>query len=87
MIFKVWDVVDHGKQRNKSKSLKVVNTPPVPHEAEAAILDAQWVDVYQGTHGVVMTIDITKTWTLDYVKRELPKVPPKIPVLVLANFR
>ena len=51
------------------------------------MLDAEWVDVYKGTHGVVMTTDVTKTWTLDYVKRELPNVPSKIPVLVLANFR
>ena len=79
--------MDHGKQRSKNKSLKVSNAPPALAEAEEPVLDAQWVDVYQGTHGVVMTTDITKPWTLEYVRRELPKVPSKIPILVLANFR
>ena len=80
-------MVDRGKRKRKSTSLKIANAPALPQDAEEAVLDAQWVDVYQGTHGVVMTTDVTKPWTLDYVKRELPLVPPKIPVLVLANFR
>ena len=29
---------------------------------------------------------MTKAWTFEYVTREVPKVPPHIPVLVLANF-
>ncbi len=28
-----------------------------------------------------------KKWTFDYIQRELPKVPKRIPVLVLLNFR
>ena len=30
--------------------------------------------------------DVTKSWTFDYVKREAPKVPKHIPLLILANF-
>ncbi|KAL1436448.1 hypothetical protein MTO96_049681 [Rhipicephalus appendiculatus] len=52
---------------------------------EEAALDAEFIDVYKGTNGVVMMLDITKQWTFDYVQRELPKVPANIPVLVLAN--
>ena len=49
-------------------------------------LDAQFLDVYKQTHGVIFIFDITKLWTFEYVKRELENVPSSIPVLVLANF-
>lgn len=87
----VWDVVDRGKKKRPpvSRGLKLDNhsaTPPgaaaVPEEAA---LDAEFIDVYKGTNGVLMMLDITKQWTFDYVQRELPKVPANIPVLVLAN--
>ena len=48
---------------------------------------AEFIDVYKGTNGVIMMLDMTKAWTLDYVQRELPKVPSNIPVLVLSNHR
>lgn len=82
---------------------------------EEPALDAEFINVYKGTHGVIMMLDITKQWlvfifkvpigvisvqvnrkyiyfsdfprTFDYVQRELPKVPPEIPVLVLSNHR
>ncbi|KAL3191875.1 hypothetical protein MRX96_059383 [Rhipicephalus microplus] len=82
----VWDVVDKGKKRKPIKGLKLDNSiadaQGVPEEAA---LDAEFIDVYKGTNGVVMMLDITKQWTFDYVQRELPKVPANIPVLVLAN--
>lgn len=82
----VWDVVDKGKKRKPIKGLKLDNSVAdaqgVPEEAA---LDAEFIDVYKGTNGVVMMLDITKQWTFDYVQRELPKVPANIPVLVLAN--
>ncbi|XP_076346723.1 rab-like protein 6 isoform X2 [Tachypleus tridentatus] len=81
----VWDVVDKGKKKKKIEGLKLDNQITDTHE-EAA-LDAEFIDVYKGTHGVIMMLDITKHWTFDYVQRELPKVPTNIPVLVLANHR
>jgi predicted nuclease of restriction endonuclease-like RecB superfamily len=45
------------------------------------------VDVYKGTHGVIFMMDVCKKWTYEYVQREIEKVPSKLPVLVLANFR
>lgn len=48
-------------------------------------LDAEFVDVYKAANGVILVMDITKTWTFEYVERELSNIPPHIPVLVLAN--
>ncbi|RZF40019.1 hypothetical protein LSTR_LSTR002422 [Laodelphax striatellus] len=76
----VWDVVDKGKKRIPIEGLKL---GAVPEQAPA--LDAEFLDVFKGTNGVILTMDITKTWTFDYVQRELPKIPEHIPVLVLGN--
>ncbi|XP_035229981.1 rab-like protein 6 [Stegodyphus dumicola] len=81
----VWDVVDKGKKRKKIDGLKLDNKlSEVPEEAA---LDAEFIDVYKGTNGVIMVLDITKQWTFAYVQRELPLIPQHIPVLVLANHR
>ncbi|XP_050436035.1 rab-like protein 6 [Adelges cooleyi] len=89
----VWDVVDKGKRRSlpSSKSSDVLKTEhnkakisPVPVE-DTPVLDAELVDVYRCTNGVLIVLDITKRWTLDYVYNELPKIPDNIPVLVLGN--
>ncbi|XP_045702272.1 rab-like protein 6 [Phyllostomus hastatus] len=81
----VWDVVDKGKCKKRGDGLKMENDP---QEAEAEMaLDAEFLDVYKNCHGVVMMFDITKQWTFAYVLRELPKVPPRVPVCVLGNYR
>ncbi|XP_071438626.1 rab-like protein 6 isoform X2 [Hetaerina americana] len=97
----VWDVVDHGRKRRQLKGLKLGSECGAQGEEggrggsvegggpedgpEEAALDAQFLDVYKGTNGVVLMMDVTKSWTFDYVVRELPKVPHHIPILVLAN--
>ncbi|XP_059607634.1 rab-like protein 6 [Phlebotomus argentipes] len=78
----VWDVVDRGKARARQTSLKLATSVPA---AETPALDAEFLDVYKGTHGVVLMMDITKAWTFEYVARELPKIPSEIPVLILGN--
>ncbi|VVC33078.1 Hypothetical protein CINCED_3A000310 [Cinara cedri] len=89
----VWDVVDKGKRRplSSSKSCDVLKTEhdkvklsPIPVE-DTPVLDAELVDVYRYTNGVLLVLDITKRWTLDYVYKELLKIPENIPVLVLGN--
>jgi len=80
----VWDVVDKGKKKKIVDGLKLDNGSGVMDDP---CLDADFVDVYKGTSGVIMVLDITKQWTFDYVEKELPKVPKHIPVLVLANHR
>eukprot|EP00462_Mataza_sp_D1_P018722 CAMPEP_0175144206 /NCGR_PEP_ID=MMETSP0087-20121206/13977_1 /TAXON_ID=136419 /ORGANISM="Unknown Unknown, Strain D1" /LENGTH=441 /DNA_ID=CAMNT_0016428597 /DNA_START=37 /DNA_END=1358 /DNA_ORIENTATION=+ len=50
-------------------------------------LDASFVDVYQGANAVVFLVDPTRTWTLDYVVKELPHVPSELEILILVNFR
>lgn len=88
----VWDIVDKGKKRKQLDGLKVNNTnSKIPNDKHMeamteVALDAEFVDVYKGTHGVVFMFDVTKIWTFEYIQRELPKVPPHIPILIMANF-
>lgn len=72
----VWDVVDRGKARQRPSGLKMSTTAPI---AETPALDAEFLDVYKGTHGVILMLDITKNWTFEYVCKELPKIPSDIP--------
>ena len=62
---------------------------PVIREAdgkhEMYPLDATVIDVYKGAHAVVFMVDPSKTWTYDYVLRELAKTPLHIPCCVLAR--
>lgn len=79
----MWDVVDHGKAKPpKTQGLKLSAQMP---QMETPVLDAEFLDVYKGTHGVLLVFDITKQWTFDYVVRELPKISGEIPVLILGN--
>ncbi|XP_012152305.1 rab-like protein 6 isoform X1 [Megachile rotundata] len=80
----VWDVVDKGRRRKKLDGLKMDNSPS-ENIIEEPALDAEFLDVYKGTNGVIIMMDITKSWTFDYVQRELPKIPSHIPVIVLGN--
>lgn len=84
----VWDVVDVAKKRTKISGLKMSsNDGAASSESDICPgLDAEFLDVYQGTHGVIILLDITKSWTMDYMKKEVEKIPSHIPVLVLANF-
>ncbi|XP_077274017.1 rab-like protein 6 [Temnothorax americanus] len=82
----VWDVVDRGRRRRKLEGLKMDNAPTNAENAiEEPALDAEFLDVYKGTNGVIIVMDVTKNWTFDYVQRELPKIPSHIPVIVLGN--
>ncbi|KAL0112786.1 hypothetical protein PUN28_012212 [Cardiocondyla obscurior] len=82
----VWDVVDRGRRRRKMEGLKMDNAPVnAENIIEEPALDAEFLDVYKGTNGVIIVMDITKNWTFDYVQRELPKIPSHIPVIVLGN--
>ncbi|XP_062586512.1 rab-like protein 6 [Saccostrea cucullata] len=56
-------------------------------ESDEPSLDAEFIDVYKGTHGVILMYDITKQWTFNYVEKEMEKIPVHIPVLVLGNHR
>ena len=71
----IWDIVDkgrpQGKEKSKSKSggLKMFNStvgeePDGEGEenGKAQTLDASFLDVYKGAHGVVFIFDIIKQW-------------------------
>lgn len=80
----VWDVVDRGKARAPQTALKL-NLSAAQQPPEIPALDAEFLDVYKGTHGVIMMMDVTKLWTFEYITRELAKVPDEIPILILGN--
>ena len=75
-------MVDVAKKRVKIEGLKTSESG----QDLTPGLDAEFLDVYQGTHGVIMVMDITKAWTMDYIRKEAEKVPAHIPILLLANF-
>jgi hypothetical protein len=64
-------VVDKGRKRRPIDGLKLANSGD---GIEEPALDAEFLDVYKGTNGVIIVMDITKAWTYEYVQRELPKV-------------
>jgi GTPase SAR1 family protein len=82
---RVWDVVDKSrkKRRPMNSSLKLSNSINVP--VTEVSLDAEFLDVYKSTAGVLFIFDITKPWTWDYIEREIVKVPAHIPVLIIGN--
>ena len=64
----VWDVVDKGKKKKPLEGLKLNTTAAALPEEPA--LDAEFLDVYKGTHGVILMLDITKQWYL-YTNKKL----------------
>ena len=56
----IWDVVDKARKKKGSDSgLQIeqkIETDIAPS------LDAEFLDVYKGTHAVIMMFDITKLW-------------------------
>ena len=81
----VWDVVDKSRKKRHpiNPSLKLSNLISSP-VAEVS-LDAEFLDVYKSTAGVLFIYDITKPWTWNYIEREIVKVPAHIPILIIGN--
>ncbi|CAF2972063.1 unnamed protein product [Rotaria sp. Silwood2] len=81
----VWDVVDKSRKKRRpvNPSLKLSNAINVP--VADISLDAEFLDVYKSTAGVLFIYDITKPWTWDYIEREIVKVPAHIPILLIGN--
>lgn len=67
MKVEVWDVVDKGKKRVLSDNLKLEIGNGASDNIVPA-LDAEFLNVYKGTNGVILMMDITKNW---YVRYEL----------------
>lgn len=57
----VWDVVDKGKKRVLSENLKLGIATTI-HEEITPALDAEFLNVYKNTNGVVLVMDVTKNW-------------------------
>ncbi|CAH8679617.1 unnamed protein product [Schistosoma rodhaini] len=92
----VWDVVDKGKPRSSvSKGVRFFKKltkgqPSINIGGQAGniepCLDASFINVYKGAHGVILMMDMTKPSTFEYVCRELIQIPPKLPILIMSNF-
>jgi len=97
----IWDVVDVANKKKKlpSDKLKLENSNFCDNNKDGSgsngdplggceiALDANTIDVYKKTNGVILVFDITKNWTYDYVRREIENIPEHIPVLILGNRR
>nr|CDS25987.1 GTP binding protein Parf [Hymenolepis microstoma] len=88
----VWDVVDKGRQRevkhgNISNGYISKLTKRNQTATAMASLDSSFIDVYKGANCVILIFDLTNKVTFEYVRRELPRVPYSVPVLVIGNFR
>lgn len=88
-----WDICDKGKKRKPVNDLKLNerksnSKSPIPVEPEPELaLDADFVDVYKNTNGVILMFDLSKTWTFEYVEKEILNIPKNIPVIILGNHR
>ena len=88
----VWDVADSATvQRSEAKGLQsehrtAADGPASPGRERTPSLDASGLDVYREAHSMVLLVDQRKRWTLEYAQRSLESAPPRLPVLVLANF-
>jgi GTPase SAR1 family protein len=69
-----------NQEKNDVKLSNSINVP-----VTEVSLDAEFLDVYKSTAGVLFIFDITKPWTWDYIEREIVKVPAHIPVLIIGN--
>ena len=54
----VWDVVDKARRKQGGDGLKLSHNSE--EEDTTPKLDAEFVDVYKGTHAVILMYDITK---------------------------
>ena len=79
----VWDVCDTAKVGASSTDRLALRHG---ESGPAARLDADSIDVFRGAHGVVYVFDPRKRWTFEYVQRQLPNVPARLPVLIFMNF-
>lgn len=76
---------NYNNNNMTSTSISGNATTPTSPQIDGLVLDAEFLDVYKGTHGVILMMDVTKAWTFEYVCKELVKIPDDIPVLILGN--
>eukprot|EP00659_Diplonema_papillatum_P004461 gene4461-6909_t len=78
----VWDVVDEGFRTKQQQQQEKLGPPGL----ETPLSDAANIDVYRGAHAVVFVLSADRgTAALDYLKRELLRLPRGVCVLVLRN--
>ncbi|KAK9701736.1 hypothetical protein K7432_011591, partial [Basidiobolus ranarum] len=89
-------IKDNAELKIEEKKLNVNDISSIPSSASRTptsespvppdlLLDAQTVNVYRNTHGVILMFDITKPWTFEYVTKELRNIPEGLTVLIVGN--
>ena len=74
----LWDVVD--------KALKTSDLPSLLLNTSAGKFDATSVDLYRAANAVIIIVDPTRRWTLEYVEQMISTIPENISILILVNF-
>lgn len=70
----------------KSNSKSPVQSSPEQDNNDLA-LDAEFVDVYKNTNGVILVFDLKKSWTFEYIEKEIENIPKNIPIIILGNHK
>ena len=87
----VWDIVDNSEATTalSEEELKKQISSSMNSKSSTfhANVDSSVLDIYKQTHAVIFMMDPVKKWTLDYIKRELPKVPQKTFILIVQNYK
>ena len=82
----IWEIFDLSTKKRKPVNELKLNEKKSRQPLQPDIgLDAQLIDVYKNTNGVILMFDLTKNWTFEYIEKEVANIPKNIPIIILGN--